>query len=106
MKNFLLSLILGLCLLVAAAFYAWVAGAVLCRILIDLRRACRAMARRDQGIAIRTAGRRISLTALAGILLLSAAAYAWSATPLLRCCSLVAVAAMPAAWLLARHIRD
>lgn len=106
MTNFLLSLILGLWLLVAAAFYVWVAGAVLHQILTDLRRVLSVMARSDQGLAFRMSGRRIALAVLAGILVLPAASYAWSATPLVRCCGLIAVAAVPAAWFLVRHVRD
>jgi hypothetical protein len=106
MTNFLLSVILGLWLLLAVAFYAWVAGAVLCSILIELRRSFRAMTRTGRGFTFPSSGRRTAIFVLAGILVLLAASYAWSTTSLVRCCGLAAIAAVPAAWLLARHVRD
>jgi hypothetical protein len=106
MTNFLLSLILGLWLLVAVAFYAWIAGTVLCRILTELKRAVAAITRSDRDFSFPASRRRITLAVLAGFLILPAVSYAWSATPLIRCCGLVAVAAVLAAWLLARHLRD
>lgn len=45
MTNVLLSLVLGLWLLIVVAFYAWIVGAVLCRIAAGLKRAVLAIPR-------------------------------------------------------------
>jgi len=117
MTNFLISLILGLWLLVVAAFYAFVVGAALCRILGGLRHALGAFARSGDLRLVFPSGwkclsfpsrhrRMTAVLVLIGILALPAAGIVWTASSLIRYCGLILLVIVPSAWILVQHFKE
>jgi hypothetical protein len=117
MTNFLISLILGLWLLVVVAFYAFVVGAALCRILAGFRHAIEAFARSsDLRLVFPSGWRRLSFpshplkmtTALVmvGILVLLSAGFVRTASSLIRYCGLILLVIVPSAWILVQHFKE
>jgi hypothetical protein len=117
MTNLLISLILGLWLLIVVAFYALVVWAALCHLPAGFRQTRGSFAGSGDLHPNSTAGRkRPSLPShrlkmptalvLLGILLLPAAGYAWSASSLIRYCSLTLLVIVPSAWILVQHFKE
>ena len=114
MTNFLISLILGLWLLVVAAFYSLIVGAAVYRIQAGLRWSFGALARkRDLHLPLPPDNRLPNLPApflemavAAGILLILVAGFGWTTPSLIRCCVLVALVALPTTWLFVRYLKE
>ncbi len=117
MTNVLISLILGLWLLVAVAFYAFIVGTALCRIVAGLRHGLGALTRSgDLRRQFLTGGKRLNSPshplrmktgmALVVILVLPAAGFAWTASSLIRYCDLVLLVILSSAWVLVMHSKE
>ena len=114
MMNFFISLILGLWLLVVVAFYALIVGAAVCRILARSRQSFGAIGRmRDLPLPLSPGRRRLNFTApflemavVAGIFLVLATGFGWTASSLFRCCSLLLLVVVPSALLLVRQFKE
>ncbi len=114
MTNFLISLILGLWLLVAVAFYAAIVGTALYHILAEFRQALGTFARSGNVRLIFPTGRRrlsflshppqmTKTLVLVCILVLSAAVFAWTPSPLIRYCGLFLLVIVPSSWILVQY---
>jgi hypothetical protein len=117
MTNFFISLILGLWLLIVVAFYALVVWAALCRLPAGFRQARGAFAGSGDLHPMSPAGKkRLSFQShrlkvstglvLLGILLVPAVGFAWSASSLIRYCSLTMLVIVPSAWILVQHFKE
>jgi|FrelakmetLWP11LW_1041352.scaffolds.fasta_scaffold00372_8 hypothetical protein len=114
MTNFFISLILGLWLLVVAAFYVLIAGAAVSLILAGLRQSFGALARmRDLRLPFPPGHRHLNFPApflemavAAGIFFILATGFGWTASSLFRYCALFLLIVVPSALLLARHLKE
>ncbi len=113
MTNFFISLILGLWLLVVAAFYALIVGAAVYSILAGLGRSFGATAPlRNMHVPFHSGRRRLRFPALlpeiavaAGTLSILTAGFGWTAPSLFRYCGLFLLVVAPSTWILVRHLK-
>jgi hypothetical protein len=113
MTNVLISLILGLCLLVVAAFYALIVGAAVCCIAAGLGRSFGTIApMRNMHVPFHPGQRHLQFPAplpemavATGILSILAAGFGWTASSLFRYCGLFLLVVAPSTWILVRHLK-
>jgi hypothetical protein len=114
MTNILISLLLGLWLLVVAAFYALIVGAAVCRILSGLMQSFSVLARMRELHLPFLHGRRLlfypapypEMAVAAGILSFLAAGFGWTGSSLFRYCTLFLLVVVPSTWMLVRHLKE
>ena len=114
MTNFFISLILGLWLLIVAAFYALIVGAAVYSILAGLGRSYGTIApMRNMHVPFHPGRRRLHFPALlpemavaAGTLSILAAGFGWTVPPLFRYCGLFLLVVVPSTWILVRHLKN
>ncbi len=115
MTNVLISLILGLWLLVAIAFYAFIIGAALCVIGAGFRHRLGALTRsgdsRQQFLAggkcLNSPSHPLRMkTVMALVVILPSAGLVWTASSLIRYCGLVLLVILSSAWVLVMHSKE